>query len=211
MTYPASPTIVVVDVETTGLDPLKHRIWEAGAISRTPGQDDIRWRAYVDLHHLRQAGQDLSQDGPNAKALSVGRFHERHPQIASAVVGNGEGAFLRSESEIARVYANLFGTSGDVILAATNPWFDAAFLRALLDRHDFTDVRWSYRLLNISDYAAGAMGLLPGTYGGDDLLDVYSIEPDPATRHTALGDCDVELQLLDRAYESVRDHSCWGK
>jgi DNA polymerase III epsilon subunit-like protein len=181
-------TIAVTDLETTGRSPIRDRVYEVGAVIRTPGQPDREYHRWVDLHDL--AGIDLTPDGPNAEALRVGRFWDRHPQWAGLPETD-----VRREADIAAELADLLdrATLAGVQIGS----FDAPFLDAMLARHGLTPT-WSYRHLEISSYAACAAGLTVSP-GLDTLLEVFGIPVDPAERHTALGDARLEQELLDAA------------
>lgn len=202
-------TIAVVDLETTGLvegDGLeRHRAYEGGFILRWPDGHDTEHHWWLDLDDL--AHLDLSPDGPNAKALSVGRFWERHPQWLAYQAGepmvsrDWAALGVHREATLARNVARML--DGRALAGINVGGFDAPFLDAMLRRHGLTPT-WSYRHTEIGTAAAIALGLAVSP-GLDDLLAAYAIEVDPAERHTALGDARVEARLLDAARQRVAD------
>lgn len=122
-------SICWVDVETTGLDPARHEVWEiAWAVDDGPVQ-----AAFV-AHSMSKA---------DPEALRIGGHDERcgtHPF--------GKVMFWNSgfEEELREA---LTGNT----LAGANPAFDAAFLRAR-----WRQTPWRYRLLDVETYAMGAFG-----------------------------------------------------
>ena len=59
--------IVFVDIETTGLDPHRHDVWEIAAIVRDPGQ--------LDVEHCWMIRPDLVASDP--AALRISRYYQR--------------------------------------------------------------------------------------------------------------------------------------
>jgi DNA polymerase III epsilon subunit-like protein len=179
--------LVFLDVETTGLDPTIHRAWEVGFIRRMPHGDE-EYREFI-------AYFDLQYDTAEPRALEIGRFAERY-------------AFERAITEREFVHrAMLLGWFSGAIIIGANPWFDASnvgpsasFLGAMFTRilPRGTRLPWDYHLLDVTSYAAGAIGAEP-PYGLDDLLLAYGINPPAAERHTALGDARIERTLYDAA------------
>lgn len=199
-------TIAVVDCETTGLNPTQDRVYEIAAIIRRPGEPDVEHHWWIDLADL--AHLDLSVDGPNATALRVGRFWDRHPQasLAGFVVASTttEGTWtemgVHREADVAAELAEIL--EGAALAGVQIGSFDAPFLAALLARHGLKPT-WSYRHLELSSYAAAAAGL-PVSPGLGTLLEAFGIAVDPAQRHTALGDARLERDLYDAALLRVR-------
>lgn len=120
--------IVWVDVETTGLDPDEHEVWEIGL--QVEGAES--YHMFVDV--------DLTTADP--QALEVGGYQDRYPKEVWLKV---DAAFV------------VHDVTNGATLAGANPAFDAAFLRRLLlDSHRIP--QWRYRLLDVEAYAAGRMG-----------------------------------------------------
>lgn len=128
--------LAFVDVETTGLDPDVHQVWEIAL-----ALDDGPIHSTMVTHDL---------DHADDAALTVSRYHERG---GAAFVGNPRpprpSRFTRSETFEQTVYDTLDGAT----LVGANPAFDAAFLRAR-----WGSAPWHYRLLDVEAYAMGALG-----------------------------------------------------
>lgn len=125
--------MVYLDVETTGLDPDRHEVWEiAYAIEDGPILASV-------VGHTLAAADDA--------ALTIGRYHERMltPEDAADLITvyamvEFEGAFREA-------------VDGATVVAA-NPAFDTAFIRAR-----WGEAPWKYRLLDVEAYAMPALGL----------------------------------------------------
>jgi DNA polymerase III subunit epsilon len=163
--------IVVVDVETTGLDPDRHLVVEVAWWNLTT---EARG-SFVPPHSWRDAVTEA-----DLEALRVNRYFDRLAEAEQDTNGKAAG----------ELWDQLDGNT----LAGSNPAFDAAFLRAMfsdaydLDDHGIDEApRWHHRLLDLSAYAAGVLGLppeaLPGLSTVCELLGVTNPAP-----HTADGD-----------------------
>jgi DNA polymerase-3 subunit epsilon len=156
--------IVVVDVETTGLDPQTHTLVEVAWWNLTTGQRG----EFVPPHSVSEALQHA-----DVKALQVNRYIDRLAEAGQDADNGG----------LHRLGNNLSGNT----FAGSNPAFDAAFLAGRMER---IKVRWHHRLLDLSAYAAGVLHLpateLPGLSTVCELLGVENTAP-----HTAAGDVDA--------------------
>lgn len=167
--------LAFVDLETTGLDPKRHEIWE---IALLVGEEELHWYLPVDLTRA------------DADALRISGFYERHP----AVRGGGEWTPPGVE-ETATVIARV--TAG-AHLAGVNPAFDATFLGAFI-RQNGQVPTWHYHLVDVLPLIAGHFRLAP-PWDSKDLSAVLRVEPpDGEERHTALGDA----RWARRMYEAV--------
>lgn len=177
--------IVVVDVETTGLDPDRHIAVEVAWWNL--GTDE--YGVFVPPHSWRDAlaGADLA-------ALRTNRYVDR---LADAEQDTS-GAAARVLWE--QLEGNTF--------AGCNPAFDARFVREMYRKvyAEHLDLRadppeWHHRLLDLSAYAAGVLGLpateLPGLAAVCERLGVGH-----ANAHTAQGDVAATMwcfrALFDR-------------
>lgn len=156
-------TVVIVDLETTGLDPDRHHIWEVAVIvrdHRTPHYDG-EW------HYMMRP--NLSAADP--AALRVGRYYERAPKVLADplvqayVLDRPFTAHAHTPSgPVARmaVAARLAMLLDDAALVGCNPTFDAAFLSRFLRAHGQSPT-WHHRLVDVYSLAAG---YLAGTRDG---------------------------------------------
>lgn len=122
MTGQESP-LVFLDIETTGLDPARHEVWEiAYAV------DDAPIRSAFVTHDVRTA------DGA---AMKLNGYLDRMPS----------GMYDWEEMGVKFELQLKAGLTGGTIVGA-NPAFDTKFLRA---RWGFEP--WLYRLIDIESYA----------------------------------------------------------
>lgn len=164
-------TLCFIDTETTGLDPDRHQAYEV-----------CWWREDEDTPNTAILPHSLV--GADEKALEIGGYHRREVK---------PGRWHRDRWEaVGELASQLQG----VTLVGSNPSFDAAFLRKVLEA-----TPWHHRLINVAE---GGMW----TFGWDrpkGLADVatecrdrgYDIpEPD----HTAEGD----VRTTRAVYEALR-------
>jgi DNA polymerase-3 subunit epsilon len=171
--------IIVVDTETTGLDPERHIVVEVAWVNlntRVAGM-------FVPRH---DTGVALA--GASIEALRVNRYLDRIVDFPRD--GTGSNAALLADQ--------LQGAT----LAGSNPAFDAAFLASMYRKQYAPDQEceppaWHHRLLDLSAYAAGVLRLplseLPGLSTVCELLDVENEAP-----HTALGDARATAECFRR-------------
>jgi hypothetical protein len=194
---PADPvTVIVVDVETNGLDPRVHQAvevaWHNLATGATgefvPPHD---WREVVATGELR--------------ALRVNRYMDRlvdAPHDVGYVLAirlweQFGGPLFQGDHAEERPRARL---------AAMNPGFDAGFLSRLFaevnqrtydGRLDLDVAPWDYHLLDLGNYAAGVLGHpvdAPPLSAGD-IADILGVERGD---HTAAGDVRAEVECFRR-------------
>jgi len=182
--------VVVVDCETTGLDPATDFVVEVAYWDLTTGERGQFVPPHNPVALLRRADSEPQL----ADALRLNGYRERIGDAPQDV--SGEGAWRLSEV--------LAGNT----LAGSNPSFDAAFLRRMFEHaHAYEDAprlpaEWHHRLLDLAPYAAGVLGLplgeLPGLARVCELLGVTNTGV-----HTADGDVDATgrclLRLTDMA------------
>lgn len=164
--------IVFVDVETTGLDPDRHEVWEIAIMTRgkSPGDGLFSWQVDADLGLADPA------------ALRVNRYYERAerepeyaPDVAYQLANWTRGAYL----------------------AAANPAFDAAFLARFLRRNGQCPM-WHHRLICVESMAMAALGVLT-PMGLRDSADALDVEYNADDLHTAAGDVRLARDVYDAA------------
>lgn len=168
--------LAFVDVETTGLNPHFHEVWEIGLIV-----DDkmYEWQLSVDL---RKA---------DSGALRVGRFYERRDV----------DHVNWTDADVARAVASL---TANRHLVGANPAFDAAFLSRFLHRFGYRHA-WHYHLIDVETLMLGYLcAVAPGwemplPWKSTDLSKRMGVNPDHFDRHTALGDA----RWVKAIYETV--------
>jgi hypothetical protein len=184
--------VVVVDLETTGLDPDRHELYEFAVVTENGGM----WSAWV--------WPDLTVADP--AALRLGRFYERKPddlehRAGSAVVQGSDGWEVCDSWDVAERLACEFSGAH---LAGACPWFDAAFLERFLHRHGHAPA-WSHRLIDVESMALPVLGLAVSP-GLSEIARLLEIDPDPDQAHTATGDAWLAWQV--RGELMARDAYC---
>lgn len=176
--------VVVVDVETNGLDHEKHTVVEVAWENLTTGAAGVFVPPH-DVHHVLATA--------DVKALQITRYIDR---LATAEQDDdrGEGARV--------LWENLRGNT----LAGSNPRFDAAFLTKMFTEqyvgtHDMKGVPpWHHRLLDLSAYTAGVLGIdlgeLPGLFTVCAALAIPLVDA-----HTAGGDVAATVACFRRLAE----------
>lgn len=124
--------VAFVDIETTGLDPERHEIWEVGLI--LPDGSEHEWQLPV----------DLSRADPIA--LNIGRFHDRRVEKWKDSYEDADWL-----GEFAREFVAL--TRG-LHLAGAVVSFDADRLWRLL-RANSECPMWHYHLIDVEALAVG--------------------------------------------------------
>lgn len=178
--------VVFCDVETSGLDPERHEVWEVALI--------VDGAEYVKLLRIDETKADLI-------ALNIGGYHERHPYGRSYTKPASPRPPVAKRDSVARTIANL--THGRHIVGAV-PSFDAAFLTPLLAAEGFLP-SWHYHLVDVEALMVGhLMGTREARESADDwpvppvglpwkskeLSRAVGVDPDQPefAQHTALGD-----------------------
>lgn len=167
--------VIIVDVETTGLDPRAHAVVEVAWWNLTTG-DRGEFIPPHDPHDVL-ATADID-------ALRINRYVDRIPGLPQ-----DEGWVRRDE-----LWTHLDGNT----LAGSNPAFDAGFLATIapgrLPAH--------HRLLDLSAYAAGVLDLpvsnLPSLATVCNLLGVVLRDA-----HTAAGDVEATGECFLRLFDIV--------
>lgn len=157
--------LVVVDVETTGLEPERHDVYEV-ALQKITDEGDLDSELYYWIEP-----ESLVTASP--AALQIGRIYERQQDMEKRCA---------AAIEIARF------TTGAHLIGA-NPGFDAIFLRKFLLEWRVMPA-WHYQMIDIESMAI--CGIPPGLRpcGLSDICAALGIEQEDDDKHTAKGDCD---------------------
>lgn len=180
--------LAFVDVESTGLDPDVHEIWEVGLI--------LRDSEGIEVERSWQLPVDLGRADP--MALKIGRFHERR---------SGWAGSLCWPDTFAREFADL--TVGAHLVGAVVS-FDEERLRKLL-RANSQCPMWHHHLIDVEALAVGwlAAAYDPETpvppsmdkcrppWKSDELSLAVGIDPANFDRHSALGDAQWARAIYD--------------
>lgn len=161
--------IIIVDIETTGLNPTD-TILEVAAINLATGRE-FYLAPWLERGALGNA---------SFKALQINRYFER-----------GVWEEQRSATDTIRWYAELRAMLNENTFAGSNPTFDSAFLKRPVGEV------WHHRLLDLSAYAAGVLGTPPNELQGlrdvCEALDVVNEDP-----HSAMGDVRATAECFRR-------------
>ena len=175
--------LIVVDVETTGLDTGYHLPLEVAAINLRTGEE-LYFAPLVSATALGAADGD---------ALRINRYYERGVYKS----------MIRSGSDTSDRYNQLWKMLEGNTLGGCNPRFDAQMLcrGAAIPTGDPNSLNtphsesWHHRLADLAAYAAGTLALHPANMVGLDeicqRLGVENTEP-----HSALGDCRATTECF---------------
>lgn len=168
-----SRSLVVVDVETTGLDVEKHIVLEVAAINVSTGEE------FYFVPWVRNS--ELSQAEP--EALSINRYYERRVYVNMLSP--------RGASEAWRKVASMLNGN---TLGGSNPTFDASMIGKRFDNYKLRH-GWHHRLADLAAYAAGKLDLppdeLPGLAKVCELLGITN-----ESEHSALGDARATAECF---------------
>jgi DNA polymerase-3 subunit epsilon len=165
--------LVVVDIETTGLDPQNHVPIEVVAIN-VDTLETLHFVPFVDSMQLACASFD---------ALRINRYYER-----------GVYRDMLSHDQTQEKYHQLWDMLRGNTFAGSNPRFDAQMLEVATGWAP----SWHHRLADVSSYVAGALHMYPAELKGlEDCcksLSVVNTEP-----HSALGDAQATAECFRKA------------
>jgi len=193
--------LAFVYVESTGLDPDIHEIWEVGLID--PEGAEHRWFLPVDLGHA------------DPVALDLGGYHQRHPEGYDYDFSAAPAARVVDPWDFATEFCQLTRPRNGqkVHLAGAVVSFDEERLRKLL-RANAACPEWHYHLVDVEALAAGwiaAQGwpvdrAVPGR--GTELLEINNGRPswDSKALSAAVGVDPADF----RAHEALED-ARWAK
>lgn len=180
--------LVFIDVETTGVHP-DRRVWEIGMIERTSVMPDVEQHLFVD-------SRDLDLGNADGRALNIGRFHERHPEMAPTV---SDITRMVDEYQAMQIVERV---TRDAILVGVNVQFDAEVLANRMRYHGIYPA-WDFNLIEVKSLCAGYLvglgGRLPAPPWSSgqvtEWLGLPALDADVA--HTALGDARHVKEMFD--------------
>lgn len=183
-------SITGTDVETTGLTPGYHEVWEWAGVHRFR---NTRLNDTSQVIQIRPLHMDRFED----EAREVNHFDERFlvPEGAEAatVLGDGSVYPITRDEALQAIRSALAGT----ILVGSNTQFDNAHLMALLGEQP-----WHYRPINVIELAVGAL-LASGQkielpWNSVEISRMVGVEPPEKDKaHSALPDALWALRVLD--------------
>ena len=166
--------VVFLDLETTGLDPDRHEIWEIGLIEADGTE-----------HEFHRRPKNAAWADPTA--LRVTDFYGRTSALDWKWWGRGDD-YLAADLAVL--------TAGKHIVGAV-PSFDAAFLARFLRANGQCEA-WHYHLIDVEALVAGKFGQRP-PWDSAELSRLAGIEPGTFRKHEALEDA----RWAKAMYESV--------
>lgn len=181
-----APTLCFVDVETTGLDPRCHDIWEIAIVRRRPGvpDDEFVFQFVTDI------------EGADPEALKIGRFHERY-LLGDRTWGGGriEDGVMAERLRKADILLEVQDLLRGAYLVGAVPSFDASMLTSTLRRMEFKTT-WHHRLICVETMTAAVLGW-PVPRGLARSAEALGLTVDPEQAHTALGDARLARDVYD--------------
>lgn len=199
--------IVVIDTETTGLNPDLHPVWEIAGL-RCRLDEDRGTLAIVDYLDIQVELTDFERQNHDPYAQKLTKFDERYDE-AMAVTKAGA----------AMLVLDLFGSSTSALapmrerphIVGAVPSFDALRLGMLIGANSFHMDRlvepWHYHYVCVENLVAGCSQTLP-PWNSDDLTKMTSVTPQPEElRHTAMSDTLWALDLYAWVYDLIVDNS----
>lgn len=170
------PHLIVVDVETSGTDPLEHDVLEVAAVDLATGEElyfvptPIMGNWLERAHPAAMKVNRYFERGVYAEQVDVQTTRQRWEALATMLDGN--------------------------ILAAVNPAFDARFIDYAMEKHE-VECRRSYRLRDLATYAAGVLRTDPAepTSSGE-IFAALGITNQEA--HSALGDARATAEAFNK-------------
>ena len=162
-------TLAFIDIETTGLDPTQHEIWEVAYILENNGFVLTREHFFL----------PVTLENASTAALAVGKFHTRYNVRYTNPI--------RTIDARAKLLKDLYAA----VLVGNNVAFDAAFLRAFLG-----SAPWYYHIVDVKAMVGGSLGLAPPWDTANLLLRAGL---PPIKRHLAQDDCQKAKDLYEFA------------
>lgn len=185
--------LLMLDCETTGLDPVIHRpwevawqIWEHDDTDRTllrPVRPAQVWQVPLEPHDIALA---------HPVALQIGGWHDRRG-IGNVATPSRVLAVLRHDLQLAGVTK-----PRDIHLVGACPGFDEAML-AHWWGGSVNDRPWHYHLVDVENLLGGKLGMAP-PWEFDTILANAEVRTSDIERHTALGDTILNVRAYAATY-----------
>lgn len=163
-------TIAFLDIETTGLDPLKHEIMEVGIIRRSSDPKVSDWPIHFSL--------PINTAAADEKALDINGYFARRNEL------------LEIEEAPGQAKALLYDVLKGALVVGNNVQFDLRFIEQFLG-----DTPWFYCLLDLKAFVAGRCGMREPAKT-TTIADVAGV-PLSKDSHTALVDARWNRDVYD--------------
>jgi DNA polymerase III epsilon subunit-like protein len=172
---PSAPAkLCIVRIETSGLEPDRHEVWEIALIR---GDDEY-------LRHL-----EIDPSKASSEALRKNGYYDRHPAATDPDWRPKDPEAIAAEVAKLTAGAHLVGV---------NPAFDATFLGAFCRRYKAAPA-WEYHLVDVLPLVAGRFQVRPPWSSHELSLRLGIQPPGDDARHTAI----AEARWARQMYEAV--------
>lgn len=184
----SASNLVFLDIETTGLEPGRHEVWEIAWFDMS--RDEGRW-VQLEPRHLYRA------DPESLEISGFMRRFGRQVEHRGVAIGSNPEVILKDDFE---AYWALWRDLADVlsgkVLAGIGPWFDVSFIREYFKRANLEE-SWDYHLIDVKQLVAGAL-LAEGKNVEFPLSTTRiceQIDIERTDAHTAVGDVDLAMGM----------------
>jgi len=187
--------VVFLDVETTGLMPMIHDVWELAIVE----ENEPTFRCIFPV--------DLSVADPGA--LEVGKFHERHPHQGYRYSSDVDDAradvndVARSPEEVEELWTKIARRLDRKTIVGFGVNFDVEFMRyAMLDNGVIPT--WDYKIIELRSLVLGWVTFSESKFISDKgitqwssakLCELLGVDRSEFALHTALGDAQLAHEV----------------